>query len=653
MTPVGRRASVADSARVAARLRSGVTDDILQRLLSDPDVIADPVAVELAHVVSAPTGLSSAGFPYLSDDAFARFRDRVPHILAMGPRALAALDVVTAAARRAGADVAAAARVVRGCVLTAAVTAPPDLWLVRHVAGCLARTGVVQRLLAGETVDASACDVVVAGGTHRADARELEADLTLLVSRGLVQVAPSVDGERRARFVAPRHPRARETLAALSPLPPSWPADVSRLWWLAFADAAERSAGGRSTMSGLAVRPLDDDERAVLVELGASARTRTDAAQDTWIPTAVEVEVGFRLVPVVLGLRAAGMHARLAEGAALDAAALCPGEPAVGAAALAILEAAGVVMKAGGDGGGGPRFLPTATGKRVGDKGAGPMGIIEAYHPYMAHLDDILVHGRGGAAWVTRGANIAASQDANRDTFQRANDALDAYCADTGFSYEVYIEHAIGRGEATRQRFEKDGERVRYFGADLEDAAIDACLEEQARGVLPRNMVFVRHADIGDPQPLVDAVRKAGCSTEGAVMIVGNGFHEVRGKDDDGMVGVFRAYCDAGIVLLFTEENALRVDDLLATAWNTYHAGFRYVHDKSGQGLRPAEPALPSTVGRSLHSSWRECAERAGYVRMDKYSSKSRTVYPLARKGRANPTISASHFCVPARLVRA
>ena len=134
-------------------------------------------------------------------------------------------------------------------------------------------------------------------------------------------------------------------------------------------------------------------------------------------------------------------------------------------------------------------------------------------------------------------------------------------------------------------------------------------------------------------------------------MIVGNGFHEVRGKDDDGMVAVFRAYCDAGFVLLFTEENALRIDDLLATAWNTYHAGFRYVHEKSGQGLRPADPALPSSFGKPLQRSWRECAEKAGYVHVDKYSSKSRTVYPLAPKDRANPSISGNHFCVPARLI--
>ena len=284
------------------------------------------------------------------------------------------------------------------------------------------------------------------------------------------------------------------------------------------------------------------------------------------------------------------------------------------------------------------------------------MGIIEAYHPYMARLDEILVAAPAPShrVWVTRGANIAASQDANRDSFTKANDMLDRFVAATGFELQVFIEHAIGRGEATRQRYARPGgTQLRYFGADLEDAAIDACLEEQRAGRLPPNMVFVRHADIGKPALLVDAIRAAGATTDGALMIVGNGFHEVRGQSDDRMIEVFKGYCDAGILLLFTEESALRVDDLLATAWNTYHAGFRYVHAKSGQGLRPAEPAPPSRFGHQLQKSWRECAEAAGYVRVEGFSSRSRTIYPLAPQATAyNPSISSNHFCVPGPIAR-
>ncbi|MDP2342044.1 MAG: hypothetical protein Q8O67_13890 [Deltaproteobacteria bacterium] len=600
-------------------------------MLSIPLDSDDPIALELARVLRAPTGVSSAGHPFLQDAAYDRFRDHVPHLLGMGPRALHAIDVVTAAAERSNVDVGAAAKVVRGCVLTAAITAPSDLWLMRHVISGLHKVGLAQRLLEGEHIDPAACDVVVGGTKRTADPRELEADLTFLLSRGYLSV-------EREHFVAPTGARARHALATLTPT--TWPADLSRLWLLAFQGAS-----------------LTPSERALLLDVGRDLRPRVDPAQDTWTATADEVELGFRLLPIILALRAAGLHKKFLPGCVTDAKALAD-DGDVGTSALAVLAAAGVVSSAGHvDIRHHEQFAPTATGVRVAEKGAGPMGIIEAYHPYMARLDDILVNGKN-AAWVTRGANIAASQDANRESFAKTNDALDAFVADTGFRYGVFIEHAIGRGEATRQRFERalksgtdQGTQLRYVGADLEDPAIDACIEEQTAGRLPKDMLFVRQADIGDPAHLVNALRAAGVDPEGAVMVIGNGFHEVRNQTDERMIDVFKGYADAGILLLFTEENALRVDDLLTTAWNTYHAGFRYVHEKSGQGLRPAEPAPPSRFGRSLQKSWRECAETAGYVRVEKYSSRSRTVHPLAPVPRTNPSISANHFCVPRRIL--
>ena len=590
-------------------------EKLLAHLLATPSIAGSPLARELAVVVCAATGVTSAGYPFLSNEAWLRFRDRVPHILAMGPQAIAALDLVVAEAVGAhNVDIASAVKVVRTCVLTAAVTAPSDLWLCRYVLGTLAHVGLAQRLIDGEALDVSTAGV---------DARQLTIDLELLLSRGLV--SRDHDGRFCARSDSPT---ALSTLAAFS-APPAWPADVSHLW-------ARLFRGER----------LPPASRAVLLALGQDVPVRTTIEQDTWCPTAAEVEAGARLVPLVLGLRASGRHTKLTTadtGSVLDAAALAAWDRPCAQAAIAVLTACGVLDDAG---------HVTVCGRRVAETGAGPMGIIEAYHPYMAHLDEILTgDGTGGHAWVTRGANIAASQDANHDSFARANDALDAFVIDTGYQLSVFIEHAIGRGEATRQRFARPGgAKLQYFGADLEDAAIDACLEEQRAGRLPANMVFVRAADIGVPALLVDAITDAGADPNGAVMIVGNGFHEVREQTDARMVEVFRGYADAGVVMLFTEESALRLDDLLATAWNTYHAGFRYVHEKSGQGLRPAEPAPPSKLGHRLQKSWRECAEAGGYVRVDSYSSKSRTVYPLTTSGIYNPAISANHFCVPRAL---
>ena len=116
------------------------------------------------------------------------------------------------------------------------------------------------------------------------------------------------------------------------------------------------------------------------------------------------------------------------------------------------------------------------------------------------------------------------------------------------------------------------------------------------------------------------------------------------------MTAVFRAYADAGIVLLFTEESALAIDDLIETAWNTYHAGFRYVHERSGQHLRPAEARAPGALEDQLATSWAECAARGGYVRLERYCKRGRTIHPYPPASGQNPAVSVTQFLVPAGL---
>ncbi|MFQ5748244.1 MAG: hypothetical protein ACE5H3_02170 [Planctomycetota bacterium] len=250
---------------------------------------------------------------------------------------------------------------------------------------------------------------------------------------------------------------------------------------------------------------------------------------------------------------------------------------------------------------------------------------------------------------MRRAANVTASQDANRPTFKAANDALDAFCRQHGFRYRVFLEHAVGRGEATRQRWEREnGKDLRYFGADLEDAAIAAAEEEKRKGLLPANMEFFGRADIGRPEKVIAPLRGRGVETRGAVMMVGNGFHEIRDQTNERMVAVFRAYRKAGFLLIFTEESALTDEMLLQTGWNTYHAGFRYVHELSGQELRPAEE------GRRPGErwSWSRCAREAGYVELEEFSHRTRTIFPYTRSRRGNPSISVTRFCVPKELAR-
>lgn len=378
---------------------------------------------------------------------------------------------------------------------------------------------------------------------------------------------------------------------------------------------------------------------ALLTEVVGSPIGPTPHAPPAWVATPEDLEIGYRLVPLVLGLRAAGRVPALLDAGTVDRASLAPLPQVLADGALGVLAAAGWITEDG---------LLTAVGRRGFERGPGPFGIIEAYHTYLAVLPRIW-EGGAGAVHVAREANVHASQDANRATFERANDALDRFCADSGFTYDVFVEHAVGRGEAVRQRWRRSGDKLAYVGADLEAPAIAEARREQAAGHLPPSMQFVR-ADIADPGALVAALATFGLSPDGAVMLVGNGFHEVRDRSDARMVEVFRGYEAAGIVLLFTEESALSVEDLLRTAWNTYHASFRYVHDRSGQGLRPATTAPGSTMDPTLPASWLECATRAGYVRLDKYGSRSRTVYPYPPPNGFNPAVSTNLFFVPARL---
>lgn len=573
----------------------------------------DPVARELVPVLCAPTGTSSAGFPYLEHPAFVRFRDWVPHILAAGLRTWETLDRIEQVA----ADVYLApehreslgrsAKVVRQVVRTAAITAPPDLWLLRHVWSSLRALGLSDALASGSVVDPDA--------QHGLNARQLRIDLDFLLSRGYLV-------RHGTAYRLDDHVAARQA-AALPQLATDVPSDASAAWAAVFS--GRPSAADVDGLRALHRGVVEDEPR----------------GPGRWAATASEIVLGHRLVPLVLGLRATGRTGPLLKADRVDA--ICPAHPELEAAARGTLLHVGAISAGG---------ALTPIGRRILARGPGPFGIIQAYHPYMADLPAIL-RGEPRTAHVQRSANIAASQDANHGTFRQANDALDRFSADTGFRWTVFIEHAIGRGEATRQRYERSGDDgLAYVGADLEDAAIDAAMAERDAGRLPAAMSFVRQADIGRPELLVDAIRARGIDPEGAAMIVGNGFHEVRDRTDDEMVQVFRGYQEAGILLLFTEESALSVDDLLHTAWNTYHAGFRYVHSRSGQGLRPATPSPPSVLGQDLPASWTECATRAGYVRAERYCSRSRTIYPYTPPSGHNPAISVNHFFVPARIAQ-
>lgn len=586
-------------------------------------ISGDLLSSRLLPILVQPTGASSAGHPFLERRAWEQFRDRIPHTLAMGQQVSDALDLICLTLGEqsdAFADnLRRACKVVKQVVHTAAITAPPSLWLARHLLGTYQELGLLARLRKGQAIYPEDCQYRARGQISMLSASELTTDLLFFLSLGFVEQYDN-------SFRIAGHPRVRRIFEAIEPLPVA--EDPAKIWLRLFR--------GES---------LTAVEQEALLSLGFSAPIRTTIAQNHWVPTLREIELGHRLVPLVLAMRAAGLTDGLHAGSELRGEDLNAESAVCGAGALGILAAAGWCIRRG------ESYQVTSVGERGLQRGPGPFGIIHTYHPYMSKAKEILIDGPG-KVWVQRGDNVAASQDANRNTFLQANAALDRFIADTGFTMRVFVEHAIGRGEATRQRFERTGDELLYVGADLEDAAIDAAIAEQKAGHLPKEMLFVRNADIGKPDVLLAQMRAHGIASEDAVMMVGNGFHEIRNQSDASMQSVFQAYCDAGIVLLFTEENALSIDDIRQTAWNTYHAAFKYVHEKSGQGLRPAQPRPGARLGASLRAAWSECAQAGGYVRASEYCVRTRTIYPYPPTSGINPSISVNHFFVPGALAK-
>lgn len=562
----------------------------------------------LAAIIMGETGVSSAGFPTISEASFQKWMSSVPHLFLQGSALLDWLQNLEQGIRQqmptAGPEVESwlrAIKVLETVLQTAAVTAPSDLWLMKHILSTHARAGILNRLKSGQSIDLK--DL---GSREGLSLPQLRYDFHFLKSRGVLTNEAGNDIYRLSSQA-----QILKLIDAFEPLDPTAAVNMVPLLMRCFEGQA-----------------IDvEDRRQLLAFLTLSEGLQP---APNWIPGLLEVEIGYRLVPLLLAWR----NSRFYQ-AGLET--LIPDDLAFAQPMNLFLQKAGIVARDG---------KPTALGRRVLERGSGPFGIIHAYHEYMKNLDDLL-HGRTGHAWVSRAENVAASQDANKKTFLMINDSIDRFVARNNFKLKVFIEHAVGQGEATRQRFARNGaDTIQFFGADLEDAAIDQAAAAQQRGELPPNMRFVRKADIGDPAFLIEQLKAWGVSVQGAVMVVGNGFHEIRSQTNEKMIDVFKGYNEAGILLIFTEESALSDDDLLHTGWNTYHAGFRYVHELSGQGLRPAYEYDQETD----RLSWRACLERAGYWVHPNFTTQTRRIYPVPRDNGYNPAISVNYFCIPTYL---
>jgi hypothetical protein len=557
---------------------------------------------ELARILSAKTSVSTSGFPYISQTSFALFLQEVPHLFTHGNHLVEWLTTIEQGleeskqfSQKEIASINRAIFVLRHVVFSAAICAPPDLWILKHILSVHSRIGLLKLFEDGVFLDRNEL-----ADRFALDRKHLSWDLAFLHSRGYLRC-------RGTRYALEQNAAAGDLFQNAEPLADEFLRDM--------VDPIAR----------VITRKASDEEQDLAARFYNYASN--EHTSKTWHADSFQVSIGYRLVPTVLAFH---------NMKSISHYEISPAE--VPPFIVRLLNDAGMVR--------GTEW--TQLGARVLSRGPGPFGIVHAYVPYMRELENKL-RCNPIKTHVQRAKNIAASQAANRKTFIIGNDSLDRFCKEQNFHYRVYIEHALGQGEATRQRLERNGESaIQYFGADLEDAAIDAAAGLQCQGILPQNMIFIRRADIANPDAVISSVREHGFDTTGAVMFVGNGFHEIRAQTNAKVIEVFKQYCEAGLLLIFTEESALGDHDLMNTGWNTYHAGFRYVHELSGQGLRPA-----AGLDREGRYSWKICASLGGFAVLPRYSAHTRTIYPFPRKGGYNPPISMTYFCVPQTLARA
>ncbi len=557
----------------------------LKTVLSrDPVLISDPSAMALFEILTDKTPANAAGFPQMTREHFDHFIFDVPHLFQKGLRLWQwtdRLERITESSDFPSERREAVLRVASAIwtrVKNASLTAPSDLWLLRQILSTHKKLGTLDDLNQGQTIF-----VEPYARRKNLDPVQLSRDLQLLSVRGYV--VPTQGGFRKTMTQAGR------VLNVVFPLDGEFQRDMSQElcdWFDGKTD---------STREDLLKRWLCFDSK--------------PSTKRSWVGDMQEIEIGYRLLPLILSLKASGLLGT--SGLALNR--LLP-------EMTKVLELAGLLFQG----------KTTPLGVHVFEKGPGIFGITGAYHSYLNALEDLLLS-RDKKPWVARGKNIAASRDANRGAIRTAVDSIISYSKQNQTNFSVMIEHAMGYGVGIRTLHRHFGDVPHYYGADFEQTAIEVALQEQREGRLPALMRMVQ-ADIGQPNTLIDFVRYHEDDLSQAVMIVGNGFHEIRRMGDTKLIEVLRDYCKAGITVVFIEESRLTDDQIFHSAWETYNAGFRWYHDTSGQVLRS-----PST--------WKQLFEQAGYRVLPEFSHGTRSIFPCPMDTEENPPISGTFFCVP------
>lgn len=359
------------------------------------------------EVLAGFTSENKEGFPILSEESFFTVLDEVPHLFVNGwlnwtviQNYKKILPNMIGFSSKEKTSLQRALKVVENLIFTAAITAPSDLWILNRLLKIHKKMGLLEPFLRGDWVD---IDKITEH--YRLNQERYFYDLEFFCSRGLI--------EWNTKKTQARLTPSPSTFRLYSEIPVSQGLDSED--WI--------NVLGRFLING------DNDLRRK-IDSYFNFAVKPSHKRD-WVPDHFEVELGARVLLLVLALRSLNLTSKLSkETLCLDAL------PHLSSGLISTLTFSGLVDT---------QLKVTATGERVFQRGPGPFGIIYAYLPYLNQHEKRL-RGQSAGEWVERGKNVSASQDANNKSFKKIIHSLHQFQEDHQYKLNVFIEHAIGEG---------------------------------------------------------------------------------------------------------------------------------------------------------------------------------------------------------------
>jgi hypothetical protein len=249
-------------------------------------IIAHPKYSFLIDIILGETNVSSSGFPYISEKNFRIFLQNIPHLFIEGQLLLEWLNEVEKLFGKNGNEsVKRSIKVIRTIILTASVTSPSDLWLMKQIISTHKELGIIDWLLEGNVVDPEEY-----AENNNLQLNQLEHDLHFLYTRGYLIKADY-------GFVINNNPVVYHTLSNLLPVPSSLNINIIPI----------------------IIDYLKNGQSSSEVEMNSFFNIHEiDGISSNWIASNLDIELGFRILPLVLGLRVLEFTSQLKENISID-----------------------------------------------------------------------------------------------------------------------------------------------------------------------------------------------------------------------------------------------------------------------------------------------------------------------------------------------